>query len=349
MMRFSSPRVLFILLALPLWVWSARRNRPAGSIVLPTLDAAADAGRSWRNRLSIVPFCLRILAVALLIFALARPQRGGGVVRDVNRGIAIEMVVDRSSSMADHISCKGSSLKRIDLVKQMIREFISGNGKELRGRTDDLVGVVSFARYAETLCPLTLSHDVLLDFMKRVDVAGRRQDGTAIGDALALAAARLKDADTSPAHSSSKSYSIKSKVIILLTDGHNNAGKRTPEQGAALARKWGVRIYALGIGGDRSSLEIKTPFGDRQVSNRNGIDRELLRGIASQTGGKFWLADSPGKIRRICSTLDRLEKSRVYAPRFSRYSEKFHPLVIAALMLIALEQILSLGVLRKIP
>jgi Ca-activated chloride channel family protein len=364
-MRFDSPWVFIIVFLAPVWVWLSLR-KPPGRLRLPTLDASVHAGRTWRNRLIYLPLTLRIAAVFLLVLALGRPQQGAQIVRDVSKGMAIEIVVDRSGSMGEEIAVPGSFAKRLDVVKEVCQGFVFGNGRDLRGRQDDLIGIISFARYAETTCPLTLSHEIVGDFMERIQAASRKEDdGTAIGDALALAAARLKNAEESlsridpqrktapegtPEHSPGGAYSIKNKIIILLTDGHNNAGKRTPEQGAALAAGWGVRVYALGIGGAQSSLSIRTPFGeDRSSTGETGVDQEILERIASDTGGRFWLADSAEKLRQVYAEIDRLETSEITAPRFSQYSEKFTAFVVAALAAIFLELLLANTLLRRIP
>ena len=179
------------------------------------------------------------------------------------------MNADRSSSMTAEMEYRGMRRNRLEVVKKVFEEFIMGNGEELEGRPNDLVGMVAFARFADTMAPLTLGHGALLRFLDQVRIVTRRaEDGTAIGDALALAAARLRTAEEDLARyadeSGDKEYEIKSKIIILLTDGQNNFGQRTPEQAAELAADWDIKVYTIGVGGDEGVSTVKTLFGKKK-------------------------------------------------------------------------------------
>jgi Ca-activated chloride channel family protein len=314
-----------------------------------------------------LPLFLRLAAIVLLTVALARPQQGKGAIKDVSEGVAIEMVVDRSSSMEQEFMYDESRLSRLEAVKTIFNLFALGDNQNLRGRPNDLIGIVTFARYADTICPLTLSHDILPHFVSAIKLETRKEeDGTAIGDGLALAAARLKSAEAQLNSVSQKSgkaasfwdlqskphgsgYKIKSKVIVLLTDGQNNAGNRTPLEAARTAKDWGVKIYAIGIGGKESLMTIDTPFGEQEVQGGPGVDEETLKAVAAETGGAYWPAESGDKLRSIYEEIDRLEKSEIESFSYADYLERFTPFAIAALVTIFLEQLLLSTLLRRIP
>ncbi|MDA8160358.1 MAG: VWA domain-containing protein [Desulfobacteraceae bacterium] len=352
-MRFATPLALLGLLVLPglglLW----RRGRGRGllfsdlGLLLPT-EAV-----SWRLRLRRLPVYLRLLALILLIVALARPQAGIEKVRDVSRGVAIEMVVDRSGSMGNEMNFEGRKSSRLEVVKQVFAEFVNGNRRELKGRPADLIGMVSFDRYPETVCPLTLAHGVLAGFIKTIRVAAQDSPNnrTAIGDAIALAAARLHTAEQTLARQvgeGGKTYTIKSKIIILLTDGQNNAGRYAPEEAAQLAKKWGIKIYAIGVGGD-GVVKVDTLFGTQLVRTGEGVDRQTLEQIAKITGGSFWMAQDGQALRAVYREIDHLEKSEVESVRYLDYREYFVPLAAAALILLLLEAVLRCTLFRRLP
>ncbi|HMA75690.1 MAG TPA: VWA domain-containing protein, partial [Candidatus Krumholzibacteriaceae bacterium] len=215
-----------------------------------------------------------------------------------------------------------------------------------------LAGMVSFARYADTMAPLTLGHGALLRFLDTVDIVKKRsEDGTAIGDAVALAAARLKTAEeniSSEGDSEGKEYDIKSKIIILLTDGQNNFGRRTPVEAADLAAKWGIKIYAIGVGGEGVNT-VKTLLGSFKVPQSSRVDMSTLEEMAERTGGLSRQAEDEESLRKIYGEIDRLEKSEIESVRYVDYRELFVPFAVAALLLILLERALACTVFRRIP
>ncbi len=271
----------------------------------------------------------------------------------MSRGVAIEMVVDRSGSMGVEMEYGGERLTRLEAVKRVFEEFIYGNEDDLPGRPNDLVGMVAFARYADTACPLTLAHGALARFLESVRLVERRsEDGTAIGDALALAAARLKTAEETLAQqmeNQDKRYEIKSKVIILLTDGQNNYGERTPEQATQLAKEWGIKIYAIGVGGDEGATTIRTLFGNYKVPGGPSVDVGALKAVAKATGGLFWLAEDTESLRKVYKEIDQLEKTEIESVRYVDYRELFTPFALLALATIAIEIVLSCTAFRRIP
>ncbi|MCK4236749.1 MAG: VWA domain-containing protein, partial [Candidatus Krumholzibacteria bacterium] len=301
-MRFASPWAFLVLIAVPVILFYLSRRGGPGSVRFSSLDNARRAGRSLRQRLSALPLALRVMVLVLLVTALARPQMGREKVKDVTKGIAIAMVLDRSGSMKAEMDYRGRRLNRLEVVKKVFEEFLMGNEKTLEGRPNDLVGMIAFARYADTMAPLTLGHGALLRFLESVQIVSRRsEDGTAIGDALALAAARLKTAEEdisrSAQESGDKEYEIKSKIIILLTDGQNNFGKRTPEEAAELAASWGVKIYTIGVGSREGISTVKTLFGQFKVPTGGGVDEKTLQRVADITGGVFRLGENEESLR----------------------------------------------------
>jgi Ca-activated chloride channel family protein len=299
-----------------------------------------------------MPDLLRVLAVILLIVALARPQTGREQVKEISKGIAIEMVVDRSSSMGAELEYDGARMTRLEMVKRVFEEFVMGNGQNLSGRPNDLIGMIVFARYPDTVCPLTLAHGALPAFLKRVNLVQiKEEDGTAIGDALALAAARLQTAEKSleQQRDLADEYEIKSKVIVLLSDGENNSGKRTPLQAAKLASDWGIKIYTIAIGGGEAVTSIRTPFGVYKVPSRQRVDTKTLETIAQETHGFFRKAEDGESLREIYEEIDQMEKSEIESIRFIDYKETFIKFVLAGLLLIIVEIILNNTLFRKIP
>ncbi len=353
-MRFESPFAFLLLLLVPLLLALRARRRRRGSIRFSSTGNAGKAGRSRRQRLLWLAPALRIVSLVLLIIALARPQQGRERVHDVSQGVALEMVVDRSGSMQAEMEYEGQRLNRLEVVKLVFEKFVSGDKKGLKGRPNDLIGMIAFARYADTVCPLTLGHGALSHFLEKVQLVKRRsEDGTAIGDALALAAARLRTAEETLAqqlNDSSREYEIKSKAIILLTDGENNRGKRSMQQAAELAAEWGIKIYAIGVGGDDAVMTVQTPLGPLKVAGRTGgVDKAGLEAIAKTTGGMFRMAQDAESLHSIYKEIDRLEKSEVESVRYMDYREVFLPFALLALGCLGLEVLLACTVFRRIP
>ncbi|MCF6286001.1 MAG: VWA domain-containing protein, partial [Candidatus Hydrogenedentes bacterium] len=242
-MHFASPLTLLFLLALPALYYGSHYRRRGAALRFSTTAVARMAGRSTRQRVEPFLPVLRFLALALLIIALARPQQGQERVRDLSKGIAIEMALDRSGSMAEEMAFEGKTLNRLDVVKRVFNEFVLGNNAGLDGRPNDLIGLITFAGYADTIAPLTLGHGAIASQVAKVEMPPPRseEDGTAIGDAISLAAARLKTAEEAQLRVNAKlgsDYEIKSKIIILLTDGQSNRGEHSPAEAAQVAQEW---------------------------------------------------------------------------------------------------------------
>lgn len=351
-MHFESPWAFLLLLVLPLLIGFRHFRIKGPSIGFSTVGNAARPGKSLRQRLLWLPAFMRISALSLLIIALARPQTGREQVREISKGVAIEMVVDRSGSMAAELEYKGEQMNRLEVVKTVFKEFVMGGTRNLPGRPNDLIGMIIFARYPDTVCPLTLAHGALPAFLKSAKlVQTQAEDGTAIGDALALAAARLKTAEETlkRQQDTADPYEIKSKVIVLLSDGENNCGKRTPIQAAELAAKWGIKVYTIAIGGGEAVTSVQTPFGVFKVPSTQRVDAKTLEVIAEKTGGFFRKAEDAASLRDIYEEIDKMEKSEIESVRFVDYKESFRGFALAGLFLIACEILLNSTWFRKIP
>jgi Ca-activated chloride channel family protein len=317
---------------------------------------------SWRLRFRPILKLLRLACLILLIIALARPRKGTKISETATEGVAIEVVADRSGSMQAEMNYRGKKLNRLETVKRVLAEFIRGEGG-LTGRSSDLVGLVTFARYADTKCPLVHSHDVLLEFLRQTElVKMRAEDGTAIGDAIALAAARLKKAEEEIERRKAQlglggeadtdeetGFRIKSKLIILLTDGINNAGQYSPLQAAQLAKEWGIKIYTIGIGSAQAYTTIQTMLGSYKVPTQDNIDEGLLKAIATNTGGFYGRAGDAKALRKIVEKIDSLEKTEVKSVQYTQYAEQFGPWALVALLLLAGEMLFGCTIFRKIP
>ena len=354
-MRFETPWAFVLLLAVAAVLALRWRRRRGATLTFSSTDTAGRSGRSMRQRLLWVPLALRLLALTLFTVALARPQTGRERIRDVSKGVAIEMVVDRSGSMRQEMDFEGGKLSRLDVVKRVFERFVTGDDHGLKGRPHDLIGMVAFARYPDTICPLTLAHGALKPFLDTVKHAETRQeDGTAIGDAVALAAARLHNAEKTLARQTGEreqKYQIKSKVIILLTDGENNAGKRDPLQAARLAATWGIKVHTIGVGGGDSVMAIDTPFGRQLIRNAydSGVNKDLLAQMARDSNGIFRMAEDGKSLHTIYEEIDKLERSEIESTPFVDYREAFVPFALAGLALLVLEVLLGGTVFRRTP
>ena len=344
-----------MLLPLLWWLRTRKIATRRGAIRFSWTKNAAKPGRSLRQRLAFIPTVLRVAALILIIVAIARPQKGLEKVRDLNKGIAIEMVVDRSSSMGAEMVYDGQRMNRLDVVKQVFETFVLGDGDDLKGRGSDLVGMIAFSRYADTVCPLTLAHGALPRFLDTVHLAKQQteEDGTAIGDAVALASARLKTAEevmAAQAPDRTDRYNIESKIMILLTDGQQTAGERDPMAAAKMAKEWGIKIYTIAVGGEEAIQSRYSIFGSFLSSMRGQqMDTSTLRAIAEETGGRFFEAQNAEALKEVYSSIDELERSEIESIRFMDYRELFVRFAIAALLAVALEIALNCTVFRKIP
>lgn len=354
-MRFESPWALLLLLLLPALEWWRLRRAGRASVAFSWTGNASRAGESLRQRAARFFPWLRLVALALLVVALARPQQGLEQVEDSHQGIAIEMLVDRSPSMEAPLVFERQQMNRLEAVKRVFQAFVLGDGKDLKGRENDLVGMIAFARYAETVCPLTLAHEALPQFLQTVRLAQPRsdEDGTAIGDAIALGAARLHTAEETLAKQAAdrkERFEIKSKIMILLTDGRQTAGKREPQEAAEMAKQWGIKIYTILIGTQEQPAG-GGGFGQlfQMALGRGDTDPETLKAVAEISGGKFYEARDGRSLTAVYQEIDRLERSEFHPLRFMDYRELFAPLAFTGLLILVAEAVLHCTVFRRLP
>lgn len=317
--NFQDPWVLLALLVLPVLAWLRHWQRGYGALTYSSLPVPSSG--SWRLHL---PFYIRLVALALLIVAAARPQLGFTREENLTEGIDIQVVLDISGSMAAE---DFQPRNRLTVAKDVMREFISK-------RDGDRVGIVVFAGRSLTKAPLTSDHQMLQFLLDSIQL-NTLPDGTAIGLALANAAARLKDS------------AAKTKVAVLVTDGVNNAGNVDPDAAAAVCEGLGIKVYTVGVGTSGTvpvPVQVRNFRGQletRRMSMNVEVDEELLKQIADRTGGKFYQATDPDSLRAIFEEIDELEKTPLETKRYIRYKEAFQPFAYAALALLFLPLVLA--------
>jgi len=325
-MEFRDPLFMILLVLIP-WLF-LRGLRSPNLIRYSSLDLLRGTPRSLRARLTFLPSLLNAMAMACMVVAVAGPRTPNAETKISREGIAIMAVVDRSGSMHARDLVKNDlSVDRLAVVKDVFRQFVLG-GQAGTGRPDDMIGLIAFAGYADSLCPLTLDHGNLITIADDLQIARQRdEDGTAIGDGLALAVERIRQS------------TAKSKVIVLLTDGVNNTGVVTPEQAADLAAAEQIRVYCIGAGTNGlAPYPVIDPFSGRERLEpiRVEIDDESLRKLAEKTGGRFFRAADKEGLARVYAEIDQLEKTKVTEQRFLQYTEHYAGLLMAALgMLVA--------------
>ena len=331
---------LFLVAALLAPVVYLLASRLPASVTYSSLELVRGA-RSLRARMAWLPAALLAAATVLLAAALAGPRTGNAVTQVKREGIAIAMVVDRSSSMEARDFVRGdTSTSRLDVVKTIFRGFVNGGGDFGGGRPDDVIGLVAFARYADGLCPLTLDHGNLLAMLEDIAIPTEQgEDGTAVGEGLALAVERLRRHETA------------SKVAILLTDGVSNAGDIDPLQAADLAAQHGIKVYAIGAGRTgRAPFPVRMRDGRVQLRPvMVEIDEATLGEIARRTGGRYFHATNAEGLREVVAEIGRLERSEVSEIRYLEYEHHFAPFVASAFGLTALATLLSATWLRRLP
>lgn len=335
MIEWRSPEAFLLLLLLAAvlaWRWWRRAQR------LPTLQVGSVAALknlrpSLRTRLMSLPVLLQVLGIACMIVALARPQEADTRTRRNVEGIDIIIALDVSDSMLIEDM---RPLNRLEAAKEVIQRFVEK-------RTSDRIGIVIFAGESFTLVPPTLDYQLLLARIKEITTAqeARIKDGTAIGVALANAGGRLKDS------------TARSRVIVFLTDGENNSGTIDPETALDLAKGYGVKIYSIGLGKDgptRIPIYQRDLFGNKIKTYQpfeSSVNDDLLGRMASSTGGKYFRATREDALEGVFREIDSLEKTKVEVNRYTRYTEKFPPWLIAGVMLYLAGLMLGKTLLRR--
>jgi N-terminal double-transmembrane domain len=332
MFLFKDPVIFWLLLLLPIVLIVDRSRRSGSSFVFSSEDLVKELKPTARVRLGKSLIILRIVAIALMIIALARPQAVLDNSKATSEGVDIVLVLDTSTSMlAEDFMLGSKRINRFDLVREVVKDFI-------KKRKDDRIGMVAFAARAYTVCPLTTDYAWLNENLDRVRV-GMIEDATAVGSAIASSINRLKNSKT------------KSKIIILLTDGVNNAGNMSPLIAAEAAKALKIKIYAIAVGTKGlSPYPMKDYYGRTVYRNIPiEIDEESLRKIADSTGGKYYLATDTEKLRNIYDEINRLEKSNIEHFGYREYSELFYYFLIPGMMLLFIGIFLSNTVFLKVP
>jgi len=332
MIHFVQPGWLWLLALLPVVLAWRGRSGPVAAVQYSNVALARQVARQTRSRAGRWVWWLPIVAAALMISGLARPQLGRGRADVPASGIDVMLALDVSGSMqALDFKLHGQPTNRIDVVKSVVSQFISE-------RPNDRLGIIAFAGLPYLVSPLTLDHDWLQQNLDRVQVAGM-EDGTAIGSAIAACANRLRG---TPA---------KSKVIVLLTDGMNNSGKISPLAAAEAAKTLGIKVYtiAAGVRGE-APIPVKDELGNTQlVMAQVDVDETTLRQIAAETGAKFYRATDTDSLKQIYAQINGLEKTKQVARGFARYQELFGWAIIPALGLLGLAFTLEQTRYRRLP
>lgn len=331
MYRFANPEYLWVLALLPLLlIWRGRQG-PVPAIDYPSVEMLRSVARRTRSRFGWVQAGLPLLALALLIVAVARPQQGDSGATVHASGVDIMLLLDVSGSMQSlDFKLDNVPASRVDVVKSVVRRFIAA-------RPSDRIGLTVFAGLPYLISPVTLDHAWLLDNLEQVRI-GDIEDGTAIGSALASGLNRLRH------------QTAKSKIIILMTDGQNNAGQITPITAAEAARAVGVKVYTIGIGvRGEAPIPVTDAFGRRRiVMEKVDVDEGTLQKIAAATGARFYRATDTDSLNRIYDEIDKLEKTAFTVHSFERWGELFYWPALAALGMLALS-VLFLSLRRRIP
>ena len=335
-MQLASPFFLILLIIVPLLFiasrWLHKRTITAAVRFSDFNHGFAAGVQKMRQTFSVkaLPMLkvLRFIVLALLIVTLARPQLSQSREHRLAKGIDILLVLDISESMRAE-DFEGAN--RIQTAKLVIKDFLAH-------RENDRIGLVVFAGESFTLCPLTLDYPVLVELLSDVKL-GQLEDGTAIGDALATATHRLRVSQS------------KTKIVILLTDGENNAGSITPETAASLAKSFGIKVYTIGMGkeGGARIPYADTTFGKRYREVLTYLDENTLKLIASTTGGSYFRATDGQSLKRIYTEIDRFEKTKFEVANAIVRKELVGYFLIPTMLLLGIEILLSNTVLRKIP
>jgi Ca-activated chloride channel family protein len=329
-LRFENPEWLLLLLLLPLllYFYILQGRRRQGSVQFSDLCVLNQLGPTLWTRLRHFLIVFKLLGLACLVMAMARPQAGREKRELSAEGIDIMLTLDVSSSMElDDLGERS----RLEVAKEVVADFVAG-------RYSDRIGMVVFAGESFTQCPLTLDYDVLRSFLQGVQIADESWDGTAIGMALVNATNRLRESEG------------RSQVIILLTDGVNNAGEIEPLTAADVAQAVGVRIYTIGVGSDGSIRRpVRGVFGTRYQTVQVEIDEETLREVATRTGGQYFRATSEEKLEQIYREIGELEATEIKSEVRVEYSERYAYFLWSGLVLLLVEILLANTRFRRLP
>jgi Ca-activated chloride channel family protein len=326
--KFANPEFFYLLGLIPLFIiWYIFKNkRQNPEFKFSFGSRLKNIKPTLRQRLRHLNFLFRMLAVALMIVALARPQSSSTKETMKTEGIDIVLALDVSTSML----AEDFKPNRLEAAKETAVEFI-------RNRKNDRIGLVVFAGESFTQCPVTIDHDILINLMQEIK-SGKIEDGTAIGMGLATSVTRLQNSKA------------KSKIVILLTDGKNNKGFVAPLTAAEIAEEFSVKVYTIGVGTKgKAPYPVQTPFGIRYRNIEVDIDEDILKDIAEATNGKYFRATDNEGLAEIYNEIDKMEKTEIDVTSFTRYSEEFKPFLMAALLFFGLELLLRYTLFRTYP
>jgi len=323
-MSFAYPILLLTMLLIPLFVWLKLRMQRRQTMQFSSSEILTRLPKGWRVYFQPAMPILYALGLICLSIALARPQRGLQESRVRTEAVDIILLLDLSTSMEEaDFELHGRRMRRIDSAKKVITQFVEK-------RPNDRIGMVAFAALPYAVAPLTLDHGWLL---KRLDDLHTHmlEDGTAIGDGIASAINRLLDSDA------------KSKLIILLTDGINNRGTLSPENAAQASEALDIKIYTIGAGG---GMPVRRGFFS---SRRAQINEKTLKEVAEKSGGKYYRARDMEALENVYDEIDKLEKTEIEVEQFTRFKEVSKPWIIAGILFLALEQLMGLSKLGRLP
>lgn len=329
-MEFKNPLFFLLLLVLvPYIVWYVLRFKQSlPSLKVPDTTKYVKVPKTFRLYLMHMPFLLRLILMSLVVCILARPQSRHSWSNTDVEGIDIMLAVDVSTSML----AQDFKPNRVEALKEIAQRFIEK-------RPNDNMGLTMFAGEAYTQCPLTTDHTVLMNLYNSVDcnmaARGIIDDGTAIGDGIMNAILRLKESQA------------KSKVIILLTDGVNNSGNISPQTAAEIAKKYGIRIYTIGIGRN-GMAPYPLPTGGTAMLPVE-IDEQTMTKISTETGGQYFRAQKNAELDAIYQDIDKMERTKFNVKQFSRRGELYQPFAIAAFVVLLSEILLRTVVLKRLP
>ena len=342
-MMFEYPERLWLLTLIPLLVFYLWRRRGDAGLEYSHLPLLEKLPVSFRQHWRWSPEFLQVLALVFILIALAQPYQSVTIDTDKEEGIAIAVVVDVSSSMSIHIDIGGERKSRLAVARQVLKDFITGDGDTLKGRSSDLLSLITFARYPTVLSPLSSSHLAVASLVDDIKISLlANADGTAFGDAAALGAAQLSEYE----NMYGLDKSVTSKVMILLTDGENNSGKYSPIAAAAMAKEWGVRVYTISLG-DRpteQAVNLSQLSMDDIMSNAEWV----LKAMADSTGGVFQRAYDYDSLRNVYAEIDKLETSRLHTFKYEDRKPVFHWLTLLSLCCMMLSLLLGATWLRRL-
>jgi Ca-activated chloride channel family protein len=324
---FAAPQFFLLGLLLPVMIFWYIKKNAVSQAGIKVSSAKSFAGlTSWKSSLRHLPFILRLMSMAFIIIALARPQTKTDEQQAEGEGVDIVLCIDVSGSM----TAQDFTPNRMEAAKKVAQDFIDS-------RLTDRIAIVIFSGESFTQCPLTTDRAVLKSAVMNIR-NGLLEDGTAIGDGLATSVDRLRSSKT------------KSKVVILLTDGENNGGLIGPTNAKEIAKAFGIKVYTIGVGTEGyAPFPVRTPLGVVMQQQKVTIDEKLLKEIAIETGGKYFRAKDNASLAKIYKDIDGLEKSKVEISTLTRFTERFFPFAMIALALLLLEFLLRFLVLKKFP